>query len=202
MQNLFSNQEPQKRELKLPDAEVVFYESFFSEIESKKIFKALKENIDWQQNEIKLFGKIHLEPRLTAWYGTKAYAYSGIEMQPKDFTKEILQIKNRVEEATNLCFNSCLLNYYRDGKDSMGWHQDNEKELGKNPAIASVSFGQERPFQMKHIENRPLKKVDILLSNGSLLLMKGAMQHFWQHKIPKTTRIIDERINLTFRKIL
>lgn len=202
MTNLFSHQEVQKLDINLKDAEVILYLSFFSELESKKLYKALKEKIDWQQNDIKIFGKVHLEPRLTAWYGTKAYTYSGIKMQPKAFTEELLMIKNRVEEATNLQFNSCLLNYYRDGKDSMGWHQDDEKELGQNPAIASVSFGQERPFQMKYIADKTLKKVDIPLTNGSLLLMKGTTQHFWKHKIPKTSKSIGERINLTFRFIV
>lgn len=202
MSNLFSNQESVKREIEVADAELIMYDYFFNIKESKELFEALKNKIDWQQDEIKIFGKVHLLPRLTAWYGTKAYAYSGIQMQPKEFTEELIIIKNRVEEATNLRFNSCLINYYRDGKDSMGWHQDDEKELGKNPAIASISFGQERPFQLKHIKNKALKKIDIPLTDGSLLIMKGTTQHFWQHKIPKTTKQIGERINLTFRKII
>jgi len=202
LSNIFLNQETLKREIEVLDAELIMYDCFFNAKESKELFNALKEKIEWKQDEIKIFGKVHLLPRLTAWYGTKAYKYSGIQMLPKEFTKELLIIKSRVEEATNLSFNSCLINYYRDGKDSMGWHQDDEKELGENPAIASVSFGQERPFQMKHILDKTMKKVDIPLTNGSLLVMKGTTQHFWQHKIPKTTKPIGERINLTFRFIV
>lgn len=201
MSNLFSNQEPEQINLVLQDAEVFIYHSFFNINESNELFQALKNNIEWQQDEIKIFGKTHFLPRLTAWYGTKAYEYSGIKMQAQDFTKELLLIKNRVEEATGLSFNSCLLNYYRNGNDGMGWHQDNEKELGINPAISSISFGQERTFQMKHIADKSLKKVDVPLRNGTLLLMKGKTQHFWKHQIPKTKKPIGERINLTFRRV-
>ena len=121
-------------------------------------------------------------------------------MHPILFTPTLFEIKSKIEKQINLNFTSCLLNLYRDGNDSNGWHADNEKELGLNPTIASVSFGAERIFQMKH-RNSKKEKVKINLTNGSLLVMKGRTQHHWLHQIPKTKKEVGERINLTFRII-
>lgn len=191
-------------DIKIPDGKVTFYEGFFSLEESHRLMKSLIKTIDWTQDEVVVYGKRHKIPRLNAWYGDegKVMKYSGLSLEPKAWTAELLEIKYKLEEATGEKFNSCLLNYYRDGKDGMGWHQDNEKELGLNPIIASVTFGETRPFQLKHISNKELKKVDIPLSNGSLLLMAGETQHYWKHQIPKTTKTLESRINLTFRQIL
>jgi alkylated DNA repair dioxygenase AlkB len=188
----------------LPDAELALFENIFSNQESEKLHQNLIENIQWRQDKIKIFGKSIDQPRLTAFYGdtNKDYSYSGIIMKPIDWNDDLLFIKNRVEEIAEIEFTSVLLNYYRDGKDSMGWHSDDEKELGQNPVIGSVSFGQSRVFQLRHKFRKDIKKVDIALTNGSFLLMKGTTQHFWQHQIPKTKRELESRINLTFRVIM
>ena len=191
-------------DIKIPDGKIIFHEGFFSLEESHRLMQSLIKTIDWTQDEVIVYGKRHKIPRLNAWYGDegKVMKYSGLSLEPKTWTKVLLEIKSKIEEASGTKFNSCLLNYYRDGKDGMGWHQDNEKELGINPIIASVTFGETRPFQLKHISNKELKKVDIPLSNGSLLTMAGETQHYWKHQIPKTTKTLESRINLTFRQIL
>ena len=188
---------------KLPDADITLYDNFFSLEESNALFGSLLKTIKWQQDQIKIYGQIYNVPRLTALYGElgKPYSYSGITMNPKPWNDDLLFIKNRIEEEAGVSFTSCLLNYYRDGRDSNGWHQDNEKELGKNPIVGSVSFGETRMFHLKHIYDKTLETTKIPLAHGSFLLMKGATQHFWKHQIPKTSRDINPRINLTFRII-
>jgi alkylated DNA repair dioxygenase AlkB len=187
--------------LEMPDADVRFYPAFFSPEESAAYFEKLRETILWEQQELKMFGKAILMPRLIAWYGDegKSYSYSGITHQPHAWTKELLEIKSRLEDVSKISFNSVLLNLYRDEKDSVGWHSDDEKELGKNPMIASVSFGEERDFQFKH-KTKDLRQ-NILLTNGSFLLMAGETQHHWLHRIPKTKKAVAARLNLTFRLI-
>ena len=188
--------------LNLPDAEIIYYPRFFDKEEADAIFAQLKNDIPWQQDDIRVFGKVHPQPRLTALFGNegKVYSYSNIKMQPHPWTMLLQKIKSKIESVSNTNFTTVLLNQYRDGKDSNGWHADNEKELGANPIIASVSFGAERVFQLKH-NSIPGLKQNILLEHGSLLLMKGTTQHFWKHQIPKTSKPIGERINLTFRVI-
>lgn len=188
--------------LNLPDAEIIYYPHFLDRNEADAIFIELKNDIPWQQDNICVYGKIHPQPRLTALFGNegKPYSYSNIKMQPHPWTTLLLKLKSYVESVSDTNFTTVLLNRYRDGKDSNGWHADNEKELGTNPIIASVSFGAERVFQLKH-HSIPGLKQNILLEHGSLLLMKGTTQHFWKHQIPKTSKPITERINLTFRVI-
>ena len=188
--------------LNLPDAEIIYYPHFFDKKEADAIFDQLITEIPWQQDEIRVFGKVHPQPRLTALFGNegKSYSYSNIKMQPLPWNPLLQKIKSSVENIFETNFTTVLLNLYRDGKDSNGWHSDNEKELGTNPIIASVSFGAERIFQLKHNTISNLKQ-NILLEHGSLLLMKGTTQHFWKHQIPKTSKIIGSRINLTFRVI-
>lgn len=188
--------------LNLPDAEIIYYPHFFDRNEADAIFIELKNDIPWQQDDICVYGKIHPQPRLTALFGNegKPYSYSNIKMQPHPWNSLLLKLKSHVESVSDTYFTTVLLNRYRDGKDSNGWHADNEKELGINPIIASVSFGAERVFQLKH-HSIPDLKQNILLEHGSLLLMKGTTQHFWKHQIPKTSKPIGERINLTFRVI-
>jgi alkylated DNA repair dioxygenase AlkB len=188
--------------LNLPDAEISYFPNFLSKTEADSLFLELLQNIPWQQDEITVFGKKHLQPRLTALYGNegKPYSYSNIVMQPHQWILPLQKIKSLVENVSETNFTSVLLNYYRDGRDSNGWHADDEKELGTNPIIASVSLGAERPFQLKHNTDSSLKK-SILLEHGSLLLMKGTTQHLWKHQIPKTTKHVEPRINLTFRII-
>jgi len=166
-------------------------------------YEKILQSIDWQHEKIFLFGRWVLQPRLTAWYGDegKDFTYSGLVNHPKSWTPELLAIKQQVETLTNIKFNSVLANYYRDGQDSMGWHQDNEKELGENPIIASVSLGATRRFHFRHKSNKQLQTIAFDLEHGSLLLMQGDTQNFWQHQVPKTKRLVDGRINLTFRII-
>jgi alkylated DNA repair dioxygenase AlkB len=186
----------------LQDAEIEYFPSIFNFEKSKELFSKLLADVPWQQDDITVFGKTHLQPRLTALYGNegKPYGYSNIIMQPHTWSPLIMFIKNEIEDICQENFTTVLLNYYRDGKDSNGWHADNEKELGRNPVIASVSFGTERVFQLKHNSIKELKQ-NIILENGSLLLMKGTTQHYWKHQIPKTAKEIGSRINLTFRII-
>lgn len=185
------------------DGEAFLFPDFFSDEESNSLFKALANNIAWKQEPIKIMGKEIMQPRLTAWYGDngKSYKYSGITMHPHAWSEDLLLIKNRVENVSGYTFTNVLLNFYRDGNDSMGWHKDNEKELGINPAIGSVSFGTSRSFNFKHTQDKNLK-AKILLTHGSFLLMAGSTQHFWYHSIPKAPKLTEPRINLTFRKLL
>lgn len=186
----------------LPDAEIIYYPNFLSQEKANTLFEELLKNTSWQQDSITVYGKKHLQPRLTALYGNegKPYSYSNIVMQPNQWTSSLQKIKSLVESVSKINFTTVLLNYYRNGNDSNGWHADNEKELGKNPIIASLSLGAERNFQLKHTTDITQKK-NIILENGSLLLMKGTTQHFWKHQIPKTLKPIGSRINLTFRVI-
>ncbi|GGD15407.1 alpha-ketoglutarate-dependent dioxygenase AlkB family protein [Flavobacterium orientale] len=186
----------------LPDAEIEYYPEFFNVEKANLLFEKLKTEIPWQQDHITVFGKTHLQPRLTALFGNdgKMYSYSNIIMHPHKWNALLLFIKNEMEAICDENFTTVLLNRYRNGKDSNGWHADNEKELGKNPVIASVSFGAERSFHLQHNSIKEAKQ-KIVLEHGSLLLMKGTTQHFWKHQIPKTAKPIGERINLTFRII-
>lgn len=194
---------PEEINLDLPDSTIWYYPDFFPPEEANLYLSSLKAETPWQQDDIKVFGKTYPQPRLTALYGNngKPYSYSNITMQPHKFSAALLAIKNKIEATAATIFTTCLLNLYRDGKDSNGWHADNEKELGVNPVIASVTFGQGRFFHLKHRTNKNLKH-KILLEHGSLLLMKGETQHHWLHQIPKTAKPIQERINLTFRIIV
>lgn len=186
----------------LPDAEIEYYPAFFSLEKAYELFEKLKTEIPWQQDTITVYGKNHLQPRLTALYGNegKPYGYSNIVMHPHHWSPLLMFIKEEIEKECQESFTTVLLNYYRNGQDSNGWHADNEKELGQNPVIASLSFGAERVFQLKHNSIETAKQ-NITLQNGSLLLMKGTTQHFWKHQIPKTQKEIGGRINLTFRII-
>jgi len=189
-------------DMKLPDSEIYYYPNFLHKKEAGLYFDILRKDIPWQQDDIKVFGKVYAQPRLTALFGNngKPYSYSNITMQPHEFSKELLEIKKKIEVLSDAEFTTCLLNLYRDGKDSNGWHADNEKELGQNPIIASVTLGQERFFHLKHRTDNS-QKHKMLLEHGSLLLMQGETQHHWLHQIPKTAKPIAERINLTFRVI-
>lgn len=188
--------------LNLPDSEIIYYPHFFNKNEADAIFKELIDEIAWQQDDITVFGKSHPQPRLTALYGNegKPYSYSNVTMQPHSWSLLLQNIKKLIERVSDTNFTTVLLNQYRNGRDSNGWHADNEKELGINPVIASLSFGAERNFQLKHNTDTNLKK-SIILEHGSLLLMKGCTQHFWKHQIPKTAKPVGQRINLTFRYI-
>ena len=188
----------------LPDADIHYYPDFISHDESIHYLESLLSDVSWQQNKIKMFGKTYDEPRLTAWYGEEGlrYKYSGIQLEATPWSMILNELRHKVNAVASVDFNSVLLNYYRDGQDSMGYHQDDESELGSNPTIASLTFGAERTFQLKHISNKKIKRKDIPLTSGSLLIMAGTTQSFWKHQIPKTKKRIGPRINLTFRKII
>lgn len=186
----------------VPDAEISYFPNFFDQAKADELFQKLQSEIPWQHDEITVFGKTHPQPRLTALFGNegKPYSYSGITMQPHRWNLLLTFIKEAVESVAGTPFTTVLLNQYRDGRDSNGWHADNEKELGRNPVIASVSLGAERFFHLQHNTEKD-QKLKILLEHGSLLVMQGATQHFWKHQIPKTAKPIGPRINLTFRVI-
>lgn len=185
----------------IENGEYIFYPYFFSKSDSDLLLKNLRSNIIWKQESMIMYGKKINFPRLTAWYGNndKPYSFSGITLQPLPWSSEIISIKSKIESVAKTVFNSVLLNLYRDGNDSISWHTDAEKELGINPVIASVNFGATRKFQLRNIKTK--EKLEIELAHGSLLIMQGELQHFWQHQVPKTSKIIGERINLTFRVI-
>ena len=200
MMDLFSSE---KEHFNLPNAQLIYVPDFFSKTLSDAYFETILSDTKWKHDDITVFGKTYKQPRLTALYGesSQPYGYSNIVMHPEPFTSTLKQIKTEVEAFSKHKFNTLLINLYRDGNDSNGWHADNEKELGKNPVIASVSFGEARPFHFKH---RTLKEErhKLILEHGSLLLMKGEMQTYWLHQIAKTKRQIKPRINLTFRKLI
>jgi alkylated DNA repair dioxygenase AlkB len=184
------------------DGEVYLFDEHFSCSESEEFYNALLKNIAWEQTPIKIFGKWVMQPRLTAWYGNdgKQYSYSGVTLEAKSWNTELLLIKNKIQNKMNFEFNSALLNLYRDGHDYMGWHRDNEKELGAQPVIGSVSFGSSRIFRLQHIKEKNLK-VSMELRSGSYLHMQGETQIFWRHCVPKQTSCSASRINITFRHV-
>ncbi|TRW25975.1 alpha-ketoglutarate-dependent dioxygenase AlkB [Flavobacterium zepuense] len=183
------------------NGQYIYAPNFFTKLDSDKYFQILKNDIRWNQESMNMYGKQVMFPRLTAWYGDndKPYSFSGITLSPHFWTKELSQIKDKIEPIANTQFNSVLLNRYRDGNDSISWHTDAEKELGINPIIGSVNFGATRKFQLRHIITK--EKIEIELTHGSLLIMQGELQHFWQHQVPKTAQKVNERLNLTFRVI-
>ncbi len=189
--------------LEMPDSEIVFYPSFFSKERSDAYYDDLYANIAWKQEQIKLYGKQLDLPRLTAWYGDRgaSYKYSGIRVKPQSWIAPLLEIKKAIESLSGNVFNSVLLNLYRQERDGVSWHSDNEPELGQNPIIGSVSFGGTRRFQFKHKKNKAWR-YEIKLPHGSYLLMKGATQNYWLHQVPKETKPYRPRINLTFRTIV
>jgi alkylated DNA repair dioxygenase AlkB len=189
--------------LPMPDAEVAFFPDFFEPKESDRFFQTLIDQTKWRQEKIRIYGKDLDLPRLTAWYGDpgKSYSYSGISMQPEPWTDNLISIKRKVDSTAGVRFNSVLLSLYRTGQDSLSWHQDDEPELGDDPVIASVSFGDTRSFQFRHKAKKDLNPVSIPLTHGSLLMMKGSTQRFWVHQVPKTSKPVGPRINLTFRVI-
>ncbi len=188
---------------KLPAELLQYIPCIFNDNESKFFMKAFIEHIPWEQKLITMYGKQLLTPRLTSWHGDahKAYAYSGNKFNPLPWTPELLTIKQKIEPLAGIVFNSVLLNYYRDGNDSVAWHSDDETELGAQPVIASVSFGQPRRFDVRNKIDKNIKHA-VLLEEGSMLLMKGDLQHNWEHRIAKSTVPMKPRINLTFRVII
>ncbi|MGA6121735.1 alpha-ketoglutarate-dependent dioxygenase AlkB family protein [Sphingobacterium anhuiense] len=184
------------------DGEVYLFPELFNHSVSNQLFELLTQNIQWKQEPVKIMEQEIMLPRLTAWYGDvgMSYSYTGITMHPLPWTQELLDIKEAIEKISGEHFNSALLNLYRDGNDSVGWHRDNEKSLGVNPVIGSVSFGESREFSLKHYKDKKLR-IKVMLDSGSFLLMKEETQHNWLHSIQKNPAIIEPRINIIFRTI-
>lgn len=202
--NIINSESNEKTKIgltKIINGEYLYYPNFFSKVESDLYLHLMKNNIEWKQESMFMYGKRVNFPRLTAWYGDndKPYSFSGITLEPQYWTGELIAIKQKIEHISGVNFNSVLLNRYRCGNDSISWHTDAEKELGINPVIASVNFGATRKFQLRHILNK--EKIEIELTHGSLLIMQSELQHYWQHQVPKTSKVVGERINLTFRHI-
>jgi alkylated DNA repair dioxygenase AlkB len=190
--------------LDLPDAEVYYSPRVDLGAAPDRILTELIEQIPWRSEVINLWGKEYQQPRLAAWYGDAdaRYTYSGLSLDPLPWTDLLSIVRSRVEALADTTFNSVLLNYYRDHRDSMGMHSDDEPELGPNPIIASVSLGEQRTLVLKHKFRKDLKPVHLPLDSGSVLLMKGATQHHWKHGINKLSRPCGPRVNLTFRRII
>jgi alkylated DNA repair dioxygenase AlkB len=194
----------QRLRIRIKDADVFYLRHLELSQPDGQILRRLIAEIPWRAQQVMVWGRKVLQPRLTAWYGDDGanYAYSGIELRPQPWTPLLLDIKSRSEEAAGATFNSVLLNYYRDHNDSIGFHSDNEPELGERPVIASLSLGEERTFVLKHKRSREAKPVRLRLASGSLLLMAGDTQHYWRHGVPKESRNCGPRVNLTFRNII
>jgi alkylated DNA repair dioxygenase AlkB len=184
------------------EGELYRVKAFFPRPEADRLFDNFFRTLAWQEESILIFGKRCKVPRLMGWYGDAeaVYRYSGVEHRPLPWTSELSEVKTQIERFCGCAFNSVLANLYRDGRDSMGYHADNEKELGINPVIASLSFGDARLFRLHHKKRR--ENLDIVLEHGDLLVMAGALQHHWVHALPKTRQAKNSRINLTFRRIL
>lgn len=188
-------------QIALSDASLSYIPDFLSSLEADRYFDEFVQHLQWRQEHIKMYGRKVRIPRLQAWYGEASahYQYSGIDMKPLPWTKSLASLKERCELQSQTRFNSVLANLYRDGNDSVGWHADDEPELGTEPVIASISLGVQRHIDFRH--NQSKQKVRFQLEHGSLLLMSGGTQQYWQHTLPRSLKVTGARVNLTFRTI-
>jgi len=200
--NLFSNLTDSSHNLLPKDGVVNYYGTIFSAAEANHYFDRLLNHIEWKHDEAFILGKLIITKRKVAWYGDTEfeYTYSNRTKKALPWTKELLELKRKAESETGESFNSCLLNLYHSGEEGMAWHSDGEKDLKKDGAIGSLSFGAERKFAFKHKATK--ETVSVLLEHGSLLVMKGSTQTHWLHRLPPTTKILKPRVNLTFRTIV
>ena len=187
----------------LVDASLREFPRAFVRAECVELLNALLETTPWQQDTLRIAGREIAVPRLQCWMGDpdSRYGYSGIQLEPVAWSDAVLRVRRQIHQLSGVEFNSVLLNYYRNGQDSVAWHADDEAELGPNPVIASVSFGAERALQLRHKTRQDLPRYKLLLRDGSLLLMGNTLQDKWMHQIPKIKGLIDPRVNLTFRTI-
>lgn len=210
--------------IQLPDGRLHYAPDFFNETTSTQLLQSLLANdrhpaqgshwqqvdisgiqwhtVPWQQDSVHIYGRQVSLPRLSSWHGDKdrPYSYSGIILQPNPWNKPLVWLREQLESVTGIRFNSVLLNWYRSGEDHISWHTDAEPELGQDPVIASITLGATRRFLLRR-RSHPDQKVELPLSHGTLLVMSGALQHHWQHAVPKEKRVTESRINLTFRVI-
>ena len=200
--DLFSDTIDTTRNILPKDGIVNYYGRIFSLPDANNYLNNLLENIEWKNDEAVIFGKLILTKRKVAWYGDIEfeYTYSNRTKKALPWTKELLELKSKIEIETGESFNSCLLNLYHTGEEGMAWHSDGEKDLKKDGAIGSLSFGAERKFSFKHKTSK--ERVSVVLEHGSLLVMKGATQTHWLHRLPPTTKTLKPRVNLTFRTIV
>lgn len=199
---LFSDLIDENINLLPKDGVVNYFGKLFSLKQANEYFNLLMNGIEWKNDEAVMFGKHIITKRKVAWFADKeySYTYSNITKQASKWTDTLLELKKIVEEKTGTSYNSCLLNLYHDGNEGMAWHSDDEKTLGKNSAIASLTFGAERKFSFKHKQSK--ETVSVILEHGSMLVMKDATQTNWLHRLPPTTKIRGARINLTFRTMI
>jgi alkylated DNA repair dioxygenase AlkB len=187
----------------LPTELLEYHPGFIAEKTGNQLLAKFIKEIPWKQSTQKMWDKEYLTPRLTSWHGDirTDYSVSGKISNPNPWTPELLMLKERVEAVANIRFNSVLLNYYRDGNDSVAWHSDRESVLGKNPTIASISFGQVRSFDIRNKQNHN-EHYSVRLEHGSFLLMKAGLQEHWEHRIAKSIKPMKARVNLTFRVVI
>jgi len=195
--DLFSVGTTPKRYINRPDLELMHMDGFIAKADADTYYNSLLYNTPWREYQMPMYDKIVTAPRMIAWYGTQEE--TGENALP--WTPELSELRLRVEKETGLHFNAVLLNLYRNGNDSVAWHSDKEHKIGCNPNIASLTFGQTRPFRFRHKTNKEIGQVEIPLYHGTLLLMSGTTNTFWEHHIPKSTKEMLPRINLTFRQV-
>lgn len=199
---LFTQQRETIR-LDLLDAQVELRTGVLGHTEAWDLFHLLLAQIPWRQDHITLWGQQHRIPRLHQWFGDPGlfYTWSGIEMQPQPWPDSLRVLREKLVHETGVAFNTVLANLYRDGADAVGWHADDEPELGDSPVIASISLGAQRDFQLRHRLRKDLAMRTLALPHDSLLLMRGATQRMWKHQLPRRKRVSTARINLTFRSL-
>ena len=187
----------------LPDAGVNYVPGFLTPKTADGVFDSLIKQVEWRQPKIKLFGKTFLSPRLSAWYGDAGavYSYSGLVNQPLPWLPVLQELGRRLKNEWEWNPNAVLVNWYRDGQDSMGWHSDDETELGHEPTIASISLGASRRFLLRHQKDKHMPIYELVPEHGSLLIMAVSTQKFWRHSVPKSTHAVGQRVNLTFRLV-
>ena len=190
-------------QIDLPDSQLFWFPNWLGPAQSQAYFQALQRRVAWEQTAINIAGKLIPIPRLNAWYGDPgaSYRYSGVDFQPLPWLRPLNLLRLRLQRLTGMTFNSALINLYRSGRDSVGWHADDEPELGQDPVIASISLGGTRRFVLKHKRDQSIPPKELALVNGSLLIMAGRTQHSWRHCVPKTARDVTPRINITFRQV-
>ena len=186
-----------KKTFDLPDLQLMQYDGFIQKEDADRYYNTLLHTTPWHEYQMPMYDKVVTAPRMIAWYGEQEEAGESALL----WTPELLVLRDKVQKETGLQFNAVLLNLYRNGNDSVAWHSDKEHKIGKNPSIASVTFGQTRPFRFRHKTDKSLSQLEIPLLHGTLLLMSGTTNTFWEHHIPKSAKEMLPRINLTFRQV-